>query len=86
MILLFCGVFGFLKISQTSFIPNEDQGVIMMNIQLPEGASRVRTQQFIDKIYPLIREEEGVANIMTVVGVSMIGGSGENVAMAIISQ
>ncbi len=85
MVLLFLGVFGFLKISQTSFIPSEDQGVIMVNIQLPEGATRVRTQQFIDKIYPLIREEEGVDNIMTVSGVSMIGGSGENVAMAIVT-
>ena len=85
MLLLFAGVGGFLHISQTSFIPSEDQGVIFMNIQLPEGATRNRTQEFADKIYPLIKEEPGVENVMVVVGASMIGGSGENVALGIIT-
>lgn len=82
--LLVLGNYGFLKISQTSFIPNEDQGVIMMNIQLPEGASRERTQKFVNDIFPLIKEEKGVKDLMNVIGVSMIGGTGENVAMGII--
>ncbi len=85
MIMLFAGVGGFLHISQTSFIPSEDQGVIFMNIQLPEGATRNRTQEFVDKIYPLVKEEPGVDNVMNVIGASMIGGSGENVAMGIIT-
>lgn len=84
-ILLFSGVGGLLEISQTSFIPSEDQGVIMLDVQLPEGASRVRTQEFVDKIFPLLKEEKGVADVMTVVGHSMIGGSGENVAMGFIT-
>lgn len=83
--LVILGVVGFLKISQTSFIPGEDQGVIMVNVQLPEGASRERTQKFIDKIYPLMKEEKGVDSVMIVVGVSMIGGSGENVALGFIT-
>ena len=82
--LLVLSNYGFLKISQTSFIPSEDQGVIMMNIQLPEGASRERTSKFVDKIFPLIKEEKGVKDIMNVIGVSMIGGSGENMAMGVI--
>lgn len=85
MIMLFAGVGSFLHISQTSFIPSEDQGVIFMNIQLPEGATRNRTQEFVDKIYPLVKEEPGVDNVMVVVGASMIGGSGENVALGIIT-
>lgn len=85
MLMLFAGVGGFLHISQTSFIPSEDQGIIFMNIQLPEGATRNRTQEFADKIYPLIKEEPGVENVMVVVGASMIGGSGENVALGIIT-
>ena len=85
MLMLFAGVGGFLHISQTSFIPSEDQGVIFMNVQLPEGATRNRTPEFADKIYPLIKEEPGVGNVMVVVGASMIGGSGENVALGIIT-
>ena len=68
MVLLFAGVGGLLHISQTSFIPSEDQGVIFMNVQLPEGASRMRTQQFMDKIYPLLKEEAGVDNVMGIIG------------------
>ncbi len=85
MLMLFAAVGGLLNISQTSFIPSEDQGVIFMNVQLPEGATRNRTQAFVDKIYPLLKEEPGVDNIMGIVGVSMIGGSGENVAMVIVT-
>ena len=73
-----------LGISQTSFIPDEDQGVIMANVQLPEGASRERTQEFIAKITPVIAEEAGVKATMSIAGISMIGGAGENVAMMII--
>lgn len=83
--LIVIGVYALLSISQTSFIPNEDQGVIMVNIQLPEGASRERTQKFIDEIYPLMKEEQGVDSVMIVAGVSMIGGSGENVALGFIT-
>ncbi len=74
---------GILNISQTSFIPSEDQGVIMGNVQLPEGASRERTQAFVDKIIPLIQKQPGVDAVMAITGVSMIGGTGENVAMII---
>ncbi|MDY4842332.1 MAG: efflux RND transporter permease subunit [Alphaproteobacteria bacterium] len=83
--LIVIGVYALLSISQTSFIPNEDQGVIMVNIQLPEGATRERTQKFIDEVYPLMKEEPGVDSVMIVAGVSMIGGSGENVAMGFIT-
>lgn len=75
---------GILNISQTSFIPSEDQGMIMANIQLPEGASRERTQTFVDKLIPIIQAEPGVSSVMTITGVSMIGGTGENVAMIIV--
>ncbi len=82
--LLLLAVWSLLSISQTSFIPDEDQGVLMMNIQLPEGASRERTEKFVHEIYPTLKNEPGVSGVMNVIGTSMIGGSGENVAMAIV--
>ena len=81
VLLLAC--WGFLNVSQTSFIPNEDQGVILANIQLPEGASRERTEQLIKQIYPVFKNEPGVAHVMSIVGVSLIGGGGENVAFIV---
>lgn len=84
-VILLAMVLGMLKTSQTSFLPGEDQGVIMLNIQLPEGASFKRTKAIIDRITPIIQEEAGVKGVMTVTGHSMTGGSGENMAMAIIT-
>jgi len=83
--ILVLGNIALLKISNTSFIPGEDQGVIFANIQLPEGASRERTQKVVDKIHEIVRSEKGTNNILAVVGTSMIGGSGENVGMMIIT-
>lgn len=78
-------VWGTLKTSQTSFIPGEDQGVVMLNIQLPEGASFKRTKAIVDQVTPILREEEGVKGVMSVTGHSMTGGSGENMAMIVVS-
>lgn len=78
-------VWGTLKTSQTSFIPGEDQGVVMLNIQLPEGASFKRTKAIVDQVTPILRAEEGVKGVMSVTGHSMTGGSGENMAMIVVS-
>ena len=75
----------FLKTADTSFIPLEDQGVIIMDIQLPEGASFVRTQEVINKVTPIIQQTPGVLHLTTVVGHSLMSGSGENVAMGFLS-
>ncbi len=83
--LLILGNFAFLKTSNTSFIPDEDQGVILINLQLPEGASFERTRELIKKLYPTIKAEPGVSNVMSIIGFSLIGGSGENVAFSVVT-
>lgn len=79
-----CLLGGLFKITPTSFIPDEDQGVIVMNMQLPEGASTARTKALLAQVSPIIRNEKAVASIQTIIGFSMIGGRGENIAMAFI--
>lgn len=81
--LIVAGIVALLHISQTSFIPSEDQGAFFINIQLPEGASRERTDALVKKVIPLILEEKGVAHAMNITGHSIIGGSGENVAFIV---
>lgn len=81
IILLICGI---MKISQTSFIPNEDQGVFMVDIQLPEGASRERTEKVVERVAKHIKNTKGVNHVMDIAGVSMIGGDGENVAFMVV--
>ncbi|WP_458402475.1 efflux RND transporter permease subunit [Candidatus Avelusimicrobium sp.] len=75
----------FLKFAQTSFIPLEDQGIIIMDIQLPEGASFNRTQDVVKKITPIVRQTPGIRHMTSVIGHSLTSGSGENVAMAFLS-
>lgn len=84
MLLLF-GLVGVLfATAQTSFIPDEDQGVLVMSMQLPEGASKLRTLSMVEKVGALIREEKDVANVSDVIGFSLMGGRGENVSMSFI--
>ena len=83
-VVLCCILGGLFKITPTSFIPEEDQGVIVLNAMLPEGASKARTENILKQINPIILEEKGVKNIQNVIGFSFVGGKGENVAMAFI--
>jgi len=63
--------------SPTSFLPDEDQGMIFGAIQLPEGATIERTQAVLDEITPKILNTPGVAFTVGVAGFSFFG-SGEN--------
>lgn len=84
MVLLF-GLVGILfATAQTSFIPDEDQGILVMSMQLPEGASKLRTMSLIEKAGAIIREEKDVDNVSDVIGYSLMGGRGENVSMSFI--
>ncbi|MBR1914881.1 MAG: efflux RND transporter permease subunit [Alphaproteobacteria bacterium] len=83
--LLFAANAVFFKLSHTSFIPPEDQGVIISNIQLPEGATQPRTDAVMHKIIPMMKEEKAVQSVMDIIGFSMLSGQGENVGIAIIN-
>ena len=69
----------FLKITSTSFLPGEDQGFIMVNVQLPEGATNVRTKAVNDKIREIAKNEKSIRSIMSLEGFSIMAGQGENV-------
>ena len=68
------------KFSPTSFLPDEDQGIIFGAIQLPEGATLARTDALLSQAITPLRNEPGVAFVIQITGFSLIGGGGENVA------
>ncbi len=76
-------VLGF-KFTATSFLPEEDQGIIFANIQLDDTASINQTNQILADISERALKIEGVKFFISVAGYSMLGGGGENVAMGII--
>ncbi|WP_105103683.1 efflux RND transporter permease subunit [Microbulbifer pacificus] len=59
----------------TGFIPDEDQGYFMMNVQLPDGASLERTAPVVDRLGQAVRELDGVAHVLAVPGFSLLSGS-----------
>lgn len=66
--------------SSSSFLPDEDAGVIFGVVQLPEGATRSRTEALLENVVTPLQEEEGVDYTIQVTGFSMMGGASENVA------
>lgn len=70
---------------KSSFLPDEDQGVIMANIQLPEGSAGKRTLDVIDKTRDIFKSEKGVRSVMNLRGFSILAGQGENVGFNVIA-
>ncbi|MBS1183402.1 MAG: hydrophobe/amphiphile efflux family transporter [Proteobacteria bacterium] len=69
----------------SSFIPTEDQGVLLAMIQLPTGATMERTKQVTDQMtdYFLKNEPDAVESVMGITGFSF-AGSGQNAGLAFI--
>ena len=68
----------------TSFLPDEDQGVMMMQMTLPANASSERTQQVLDEAGDwLLKHEPAVQSVFSPNGFSF-AGRGENTAMSFV--
>ncbi|MBZ4118118.1 efflux RND transporter permease subunit [Escherichia fergusonii] len=70
----------------TSFLPEEDQGVLMTTAQLPSGSTMVNTSKVLDEItdYYLTKEKNNVESVFTVGGFGF-SGQGQNNGLAFIS-
>ncbi|MCQ2377889.1 MAG: efflux RND transporter permease subunit [Victivallaceae bacterium] len=67
-----------------SFLPQEDKGTVMCNIELAPGAAQARTLDAVHSFERRIMALPGVESVMTVAGYSMMNGLAENAGMAII--
>jgi HAE1 family hydrophobic/amphiphilic exporter-1 len=56
----------------TSFVPEEDYGYLLLNVQLPPAASLERTDAVCRKVDQLLERTEGIANFNTIVGFSLL--------------
>ncbi|WP_312792908.1 efflux RND transporter permease subunit [Diaphorobacter nitroreducens] len=68
----------------TSFLPNEDQGYLIANVQLPAGASLERTQSALSAVEDFALKQAEVRDIVTVAGFSF-SGQGQNAGLAFIT-
>ncbi|MCQ2362726.1 MAG: efflux RND transporter permease subunit [Acidaminococcaceae bacterium] len=68
-----CVCIGFLvKITPTSFVPEEDQGMNVISVSLPEGASDARVQQIMTDFSKQVRELPGVKYTLSVSGIDIL--------------
>ncbi|MCZ4330921.1 efflux RND transporter permease subunit [Castellaniella denitrificans] len=81
---LLVGVLGWMYVRlPTSFLPEEDQGYVIANIELPSGASSNRTVEIIEQVEKYFMALPQVANIIAVQGFSF-NGNGLNAAIAFV--
>lgn len=68
----------------SSFIPNEDRGVFLTQMQLPAGATKEQSLQTMAKIEDYFLDEaQGIRSVFSVVGFSF-SGQGQNAGLAFV--
>lgn len=76
VLLLYVGLLGLTYVGFTTvpigFIPEQDKGYLVLNAQLPEGASLNRTESAMKKIDDIVRNTKGVAHTIRVPGYSIL--------------
>jgi len=84
MLIVFVSLFFLYRHLPSGFLPDEDQGVVMMNIQLPDAASIKRTSEVVRQVTDILKNIKGVQDVQTVTGYSMLSkASSSNGALII---
>ncbi len=84
-ILIVSAVFFLFKRMPTSYIPDEDQGILLIQAMLPAGSTLEQTRHVMNRVrdYFMEHEKEGVESMMSVPGISF-GGDGQNMALGFV--
>ena len=67
-----------------SFLPGEDQGTILVNTQLPPGATQERTRSVMQQVEGFILKQPEVQSMVSVLGFSF-SGQGQNAALGFVT-
>lgn len=78
-VLVTATLIGFLQLP-TGFVPLEDDGLIVVNIQMPDGASLERTEETMNRVIDIGRRTAGVKAACGLGGYSLIDGAAPNLA------
>ncbi len=71
------------RAAPTGFLPLEDKGAFFVDVQLPAGASLARTEAVVERASEMVRGVEGVTDVISVAGFSLLGGAASNRALLI---
>lgn len=65
---------GFMKITPSGFLPAEDQGVFLMEVQLPSGSSWNRTEKVMKQVAERFKKFPEIESYMAIIGYGMMSG------------
>ncbi|MBI3845194.1 MAG: multidrug efflux RND transporter permease subunit [Planctomycetes bacterium] len=66
----------------TGFVPDEDKGLIIAEVRMPDSASQDRTLGVMKAVERVFQSTDGVAHIGSFQGFSLIAGNGSNYGVA----
>ncbi|HEY7315717.1 MAG TPA: efflux RND transporter permease subunit [Gemmataceae bacterium] len=64
--------YGIFRKAPTGFIPQQDQGRLIVNVELPDSASLQRTMEVVAQVEQITRDDPGVAHTVSVSGMSFL--------------
>lgn len=62
----------------TGFVPEEDQGYFIVNIQGPEGSSLQRTEETMKEVYNILVSTPGVAHVVSIAGLNFLTSASDS--------
>ncbi|MDN4017480.1 efflux RND transporter permease subunit [Zwartia panacis] len=74
IVLIIGAIIGLIRLP-TGFIPNEDQGYLVVSVQLPDAASLTRTQAGMAKVVTAIEKVPGVQQVVSIGGVNALSNN-----------
>lgn len=84
LVLAVLGIWWSSSVTKTGFVPDEDRGIIFMNMELPAGSSIDRTHEVNQILYSKIKDLPGVQGASVIDGRSLISGAGSNYGLGFI--
>ncbi|PSC03569.1 hydrophobe/amphiphile efflux-1 family RND transporter [Alsobacter soli] len=66
------GIFGLSRVTPTGFLPEDDQGALFVVVQLPGGASVVRTSDVVRRAEGILRDDPAVKDFTSIIGLNFI--------------
>lgn len=76
MLVVYVGLIGLtvrsFQVVPLGFIPAQDKGYLIVNMQLPDGASLERSEEVAAKVTKLVKETPGVGHTITIPGYSIV--------------
>ncbi|WP_373058127.1 efflux RND transporter permease subunit [Zunongwangia sp. H14] len=84
LILAVAGIWWSSSTVPTGFVPDEDRGLIFVNVELPAGASVDRTHEVNMELYNKVKDLPGVEGMSVIDGRSLLSGAGSNYGLGFI--